>query len=164
MGKCGQDLKVALERLIERAQKLKLIQSDPSKTTSTSAHPTGFRKKKDHRTYLLPYGTSVINNTLPQGVEPIQHKCILVPEHGIFDQDAQGNMCFQRTIEIPNSPTEHLFHLRLECMGHKDLELGFHALISLTLAERRQELRQEDYIWIKPEIEEEAEVFQRLII
>ena len=49
-------------------------------------------------------------------------------------------------------------------MGHKHVELDFHALISIALAERITELRKEDYIWVKPEIEEEAEVFQSLII
>ena len=163
-GKYSQELNVALDRLIKRVMKLKMAKSNYSKQASSSAQLTGTRKKKDNKTYLLPYDTRCINNTLPQGVEPVQHKCILVPENGIFYQDAQGNMCFQRTIKIPNSPTEHLFHLRLECMGHKELELGFHALISIALAERTQELRHEDYIWIKPEIEEEAEVFQSLII
>ena len=49
-------------------------------------------------------------------------------------------------------------------MGHKHVELGFHALISVALAERLPELRQDEYIWIKPEIEEEAEVLRNLVI
>ena len=132
--------------------------------SSSSVHPRQSRMKKDPSSYLLPYGTSLIINTLPLGVEPVQHKCILEPEHGIFYQDAQGNMCFQRTIEIPNSPTQHLYHLRLACMGHKHIGLGFHGLISIALAERLPELRQDEYIWVKPEIEEEAEVRRNLVI
>ena len=116
--------------------------------------------KKDTNGHLLPYGSSLINNTLPQGVEPVQHQCILEPEHGIFYLDAQNNMCFQRTVELPNSPTDHLYHLREACMRHKHVELGYHALISIALAERLPELRQDEYIWVKPEIEEEAEVLR----
>ena len=117
--------------------------------------------KKDQNGHLLPYGTNLINNTLPQGVEPVQHQCLLEPEHGIFYQDAQGNMCFQRTAELQNSPTSHLVDLREACILHKHVELGYHALISVGLAERLLELRQ-DYIWVKPEIEEEAEILRNL--
>ena len=118
---------------------------------------------KDSNGNLLPYGTSLINNTLPHGVDPVQHKCILEPEHGIFYMDALGNMCFQRTVEIPNSPTSHLVDLREACILHKELELGYHGLISLALAERLPELRQ-DYIWVKPDFEEEAEVLRNIQI
>ena len=48
-------------------------------------------------------------------------------------------------------------------MGHKHVELGFHGLISIALAERLPELRQY-YICVKPEIEEEAEVLRNLQI
>ena len=100
---------------------------------------------KDSTCYLLPYGSSLINNTLPQGVEPVQHRCILEPERGIFYLDAQNNMCFQRTEELQIAPTSHLVDLREACILHKHVELGYHALISVALSERLPELRQ-DYI------------------
>jgi len=43
------------------------------------------------------------------------------------------------------------------------VELGFHVLITLALAERRPELR-EDFIWVRPEIEDDVEAFHRLQI
>ena len=65
-------------------------------------------------------------------------------------------MCFQRTSDLPKAQTEHLYHLRLECMGHKEQE-GFHGLIALELETRRQELLQDDYKWMKDEILDDAE-------
>ena len=93
----------------------------------------------------------------------MQHRCILETEHGIFYLDAQSNMCFQRTADLQRAPTSHLVDLREACLPHKHVELGYHALISVALAERLPELRQ-DYIWVKPEIEEEAEVLWNLQI
>ena len=74
----AQELKVALNRLIEKCQRLKLIPAPPSKTPSagtSSAAPR--RSKSKHIPFLLPYGTRYINNTLPVGVEPVQY----VPVH-----------------------------------------------------------------------------------
>ena len=159
-GKYGQELKVALESLIEKAHNTKRSQTDPSRPSSSSIHQRRPRMK-DSIGNLLPYGSSLINNSLPQGVEPVQHQCILEPEHGIFYLDAQNRMCFQRIVEIPNAPTSHLVDLREACLSHKHVELGYHALISVALAERLPELRQ-DYIWVKLEIEEEAEVLRNL--
>ena len=93
----------------------------------------------------------------------MQHQCILEPEHGIFYLDAQNNMCFQRTSELQIAPTNHLVDLRDACLPHKHIEFGYHVLISLALTERRPELR-EDFIWVKPEIEDDAEAFHRFQI
>ena len=104
---------------------------------------------------LLPYGTKVINNTLPAGVEPVQHKVIPFPEPRIFYFDGQ-NMCFQRSEDLAKAPTEHLSNLRHYCMHFPDLEKGFHYLISIKLINRRDELRTVEYAFIKPEIESEV--------
>ena len=95
-GKYGQELKVALLSLIEKAQKTKRSPTDQSGPSSSSVQPRRPRVKDSTGEHLLPYGTDLINNTLPQGVDPVQHQCILEPEHGIFYLDAQGQMCFQR--------------------------------------------------------------------
>ncbi|KAL4581018.1 hypothetical protein LXL04_017224 [Taraxacum kok-saghyz] len=111
-GKYGQELKVALESLIEKAQ-------------NTNGHKLAHQSHPPHQSivdvpdqndHLLPYGSTLINTTLPQGVEPVQHRCILEPEHGIFYLDAQNNMCFQRTSDLQNAPTSHLVDLREACL------------------------------------------------
>ena len=60
-------------------------------------------------------------------------------------------MCFQRTSDLPRAQTEHLFHLRLECMAHQ-LQDGYHGLIALELVSHLKELGLDDFKWIKPEI------------
>ena len=162
-GKYGQELKVALNNLIEKAKNTKRSPTDKSGPSSSSVQPRRPRVKDSTGEHLLPYGTDLINNSLPQGVDPVQHQCILEPVHGIFYLDAQGQMCFQRTSELQIAPTSHLVDLRDACLPHTHIELGYHALISLALAERRPELR-EDFIWVKPEIEYDVETFHRLQI
>ena len=75
----------------------------------------------------------------------------------MFYMDANHQMCFQRTSDLPQAQTEHLYHLRLECMGHPEQE-GFFKLIALELASRREELlKDEEYYWMKDEILSDAE-------
>ena len=74
----------------------------------------------------------------------------------MFYMDANHQMCFQRTCDLPQAQTEHLYHLRLECMGHTEQE-GFYKLIALELATRRQELLHDDFKWMKYEIIEDAD-------
>ncbi|KAL4583301.1 hypothetical protein LXL04_007871 [Taraxacum kok-saghyz] len=141
-GRYGQELKVALVSLIEKAQQTKRSPTNQSGPSSSSVQPRRPRVKDSTGEHLLPYGTDLINNTLPQGVDLVEHQCILEPEHGIFYLDAQGKMCFQRTSELQIAPTSHLVDLRDVCLPHKHIELGYHALISLALVERRPELRE----------------------
>ncbi|KAL4590854.1 hypothetical protein LXL04_003798 [Taraxacum kok-saghyz] len=152
------ELKVALNQLIEKCQRLKLIPAPQSKTPSagtSSAAPR--RSKSKHIPFLLPYGTRYINNTPPTGVEPVQYKFIRFPEHGMFYMDANFQMCFQRTSELPAAQTEHLYHLRLECIGHPKQE-GFYKIISVELERRTVELLvHEEMYWMKDEILSDAE-------
>lgn len=154
----AQELKVALNQLIEKCQRLKLIPAPSSKSPSagtSSAAPR--RSKSKHIPFLLPYGTRYINNTLPAGVEPVQYKFIRQPEHGMFYMDANFQMCFQRTSDLSAAQTEHLYHLRLECMGHPEQE-GFYKIISVELEERSAELlAHEEMYWMKDEILSDAE-------
>ena len=126
-----QELKLALNSLIEKCQRLKLIPADKNKSTPTSsASPKPSRTT--HKEFLYPYSTRYIDNTLPAGVEPVQHLFIRSPEHSMFYMDSNHQMCFQRTSDLPKAQTEHLFHLHLECMGHEK-QYGFHRLIALEL-------------------------------
>ncbi|CAI9285826.1 unnamed protein product [Lactuca saligna] len=59
---------------------------------------------------------------------------------------------FQHTDDLPSAPTEHLFHLRLEGLGHYELERGCHVLISLELHRRLDELKLVQFKSVKPEI------------
>ena len=111
----AQELKVVPSELIAKCQRLKLISAPPVKDPSACTSSVAPKKSKvNHRPYLLPYGTKYINNKLPTGVEPIQLLFIRSPEHGMFYMDANHQMCFQRTTDLPATQTEHLYHLRLE--------------------------------------------------
>ena len=75
----------------------------------------------------------------------------------MFYMDANHQMCFQCTSDLPQAQTEHLYHLRLECMGHPEQE-GYFKLIALELASRQQELLEhEEMYWMKDEILSDAE-------
>ena len=108
---------------------------------------------------VLDFGAGGINNSLPISVDPVQHKFILVPEHGMFYLDKNRKMCFQRTAEIPKAPTTHLVGLRQMCMSHQDLSGEFHILIAMELLNRRQELLDSPYWPVKIEAEAEYEEF-----
>ena len=75
----------------------------------------------------------------------------------MFYMDANHQMCFQRTSDLPAAKTEHLYYLRLECMGHPEQE-GFYKIIALELASRKEELlAHEEMYWMKDEILSDAE-------
>ena len=75
----------------------------------------------------------------------------------MFYMDANHQMCFQRTSDLPAAQTEHLYHLRLECMGHPEQE-GFFKIIALELENRREDLlADEQMYWMKDEILSDAE-------
>ncbi|CAI9300137.1 unnamed protein product [Lactuca saligna] len=81
------------------------------------------------------------------------------PEQGIFYVDNQNQMCFQRTEDLPNAPTEHLFNLLLKVIRYKELEKGYHVLISFEHSKHLVDLHLDDFNWLKPEILTEAETF-----
>ena len=66
-------------------------------------------------------------------------------------------MLFQRSDDLEKAPTDHLFNLRLELMGHSRTTSNFQVLISKELNERREELKKDEYQWIRKEICDEAE-------
>ena len=75
----------------------------------------------------------------------------------MFYMDVNHQMCFQRKSDVPVAQTEHLYHLRLECMGHPEQE-GYFKIIALELANRREELlADEEMYWKKDEILSDAE-------
>ena len=162
--KAAAEVKIAIETLIDKVRRLGLIPSEdkPKRRSSSSAIASSSRSvnpsKPDPCQLLLPYGTRIINNSLPAGVEPVQHKFIPEPEHGIFYFDG-NRMCFQRSADLQKAPTEHLLNLRLACMDFPNLEKGFHYLISNELITRREELKIGVFGWTKPEIEAEVTKF-----
>ena len=75
----------------------------------------------------------------------------------MFYMDANFQMCFQRTSDLLAAPTVHLYHLRLECMGHPEQE-GFLKIIAVELERRKQELLDdEEMYWMKDQILADAE-------
>lgn len=93
----------------------------------------------------------VINNSLSLGVIPKELLFIKSPVHGMFYRGVNGVICFMRSNDIPNAPTDHLFHLRLVCMYHGIVDF-FHFLLYFQFRKRREELVINDYKWIKTEI------------
>lgn len=156
-GKNAVELREALNRLITKVKGLGLIAADKAvkypSSASVRAPPTG---RIHDVNCLLPFGTVYINNTLPVGVHPVQHLHITHPEQGMFYMDGGNQMCFQRAAELSKAPTEHLFELRLECMGHIDLQKGFHLMISMELYKRKDELKIDKFQYVKPEIESDV--------
>jgi hypothetical protein len=74
----------------------------------------------------------------------------------MFYMDANNQMCFQHISDLPAAQNEHLYHLRLECMGHP--QEGFFKIIALELENRREEmLADEEMYWIKDEILSDVE-------
>ena len=68
-------------------------------------------------------------------------------------------MCFKCTDDLPSAPTEHLFHLRLEGLGHYELEKGYRVLISLEMNRRLDELKLDQFRWVKLENFKEVDKF-----
>ncbi|CAI9272071.1 unnamed protein product [Lactuca saligna] len=63
---------------------------------------------------------------------------------------SSNQMLFQCTDDLPSALTEHLFHLRLEGLGHYEQERGYRVLISLELSRRLDELKLDQFRWVKP--------------
>lgn len=93
------------------------------------------------------------------GIDLVQLLFIHKPKHDILYMDESHQMCFQCLDDLAKAPTKHLFHLRLECMGHKELEDNYYFLISLELNKRKEDMGIPDYSWIKPKIRDEVDEF-----
>ena len=74
------------------------------------------------------------------------------PDHEIFYLNSQNQMCFQCNDDLPSSPIEHLFHLLLEGLGHYHLERGYRVLILLELNRILDELKLDQFRWVKVQI------------
>nr|KAJ0198041.1 hypothetical protein LSAT_V11C700384070 [Lactuca sativa] len=156
-------LTCALHLLIKKVQRLDLVPKERPQHQGQSSSVPRIRRTKfqvdSEDVLVLNIGAGGINNSLPIGVDPVQHKFISVPEHGMFYLDKNRKMCFQRTAEIPRAPTTHLVGLRQMCMSHQDLSGEFHILIAMELLNRRQELLDSPYWPVKTEAEAEYEEF-----
>nr|KAJ0186290.1 hypothetical protein LSAT_V11C900505330 [Lactuca sativa] len=159
----SSELTCALHLLIKKVQRLDLVPKErPQHQGQMSSVPRSRRSKfhvDGEEVLVLDFGADVINNSLPLGVDPVQHQFISAPEHGMFYLDKNRRMCFQRTTEIPKAPTTHLVGLRQMCMSHQDLSGEFHILIAMELLNRRQELLDSPYWPVKIEAEAEYEEF-----
>nr|KAJ0215092.1 hypothetical protein LSAT_V11C300128740 [Lactuca sativa] len=159
----SSELTCALHLLIKKVQRLDLVPKErPQHQGQRSSVPRSRRTKfhvDGEEVLVLDFGADVINNSLPLGVDPVQHQFISAPEHGMFYLDKNRRMCFQRTTEIPKAPTTHLLGLRQMCMSHQDLSGEFHILIAMELLNRRQELLDSPYWPVKIEAEAEYEEF-----
>nr|KAJ0188603.1 hypothetical protein LSAT_V11C900505350 [Lactuca sativa] len=159
----SSELTCALHLLIKKVQRLDLVPKErPQHQGQRSSVPRTRRTKfqaDSEDVLVLDFGAGGINNSPPVSVDPVQHKFISVPEHGMFYLDKNRKMCFQRTVEIPKAPTSHLIGLRQMCMSHQDLSGEFHILIAMELLNRRQELLDSPYWPVKIEAEAEYEEF-----
>nr|KAJ0202042.1 hypothetical protein LSAT_V11C600336070 [Lactuca sativa] len=159
----SSELTYALHLLIKKVQRLDLVPKErPLHLGQRSSVPRSRRTKfhvDGEDVLVLDFGAGVINNSLPLGVDPIQHQFISAPEHGMFYLDKNRRMCFQRTTEIPKAPTTHLVGLRQMCMSHQELSGEFYILIAMELLNRRQELLDSPYWPVKIEAEAEYEEF-----
>nr|KAJ0215988.1 hypothetical protein LSAT_V11C300154590 [Lactuca sativa] len=157
------ELTCALHLLIKKVQRLDLVPKErPQHQGQRSSVPRTRRTKfqvDGEDVLVLDFGAGGINNSLPISVDPVRHKFISVPEHGMFYLDKNRRLCFQRTVEIPKAPTTHLVGLRKMCMSHQDLSGEFHILIGMELLNRRQELLDSPYWPVKIEAEAEYEEF-----
>nr|KAJ0210324.1 hypothetical protein LSAT_V11C400198580 [Lactuca sativa] len=159
----SSELTCALHLLIKKVQRLDLVPKErPQHSGQRSSVPRSRRTKfhvDGEDVLVLDFGAGVINNSLPLGVDPVQHQFISAPEHGMYYLDKNRRMCFQRTTEIPKAPTTHLVGLRKMCMSHQDLSGEFHILIAMELLNRRQESLDSPYWPVKIEAEAEYEEF-----
>ncbi|CAI9296761.1 unnamed protein product [Lactuca saligna] len=159
----AQEVKLVIQQLLNKVKKLNLVPSvGPSsagQSIPSSSGRTRAPRKYKNTMCLLPYKTQYINNELPMGVELVQYTFSPEPEHGIFSLDRLNHMCYRRTGDLPSAPTEHLFHLRLQVLGHYVLEKGYCMLISLKLSKRRDEVKLDQFRWVKLEILKEDEKF-----
>nr|KAJ0193839.1 hypothetical protein LSAT_V11C800403120 [Lactuca sativa] len=157
------ELTCALHLLIKKVQRLDLVPKERPQHQGQRSSVPRTRKTKfqvdSEDVLVLDFGAGGINNSLPISVDPVQHKFISVPEHGMFYLDKNRKMCFQQTVEIPKAPTSHLVGLRQMCMSHQDLLGEFHILIGMELLNRRQELLDSPYWPVKIEAEAEYEEF-----
>jgi hypothetical protein len=161
----SSELMLALQMLIKKVQRLELVPSTPQPQRDQASSSVRSRVRRsgyhaEEEVFVLDFGSKEINNSLPMGVDPIQHLFITEPEHGIFYLDKNHRMCFQRTAEIPKAPLDHLVGLRQGCMGHEDLEKSYHILIAIELLNRRTELLNSPHWPVKIEAEAELEDFQ----
>ncbi|CAI9280263.1 unnamed protein product [Lactuca saligna] len=154
----AQEVKLAIETLINKVKKLNLVPSVGPSQPSTSERTSKPKISKSTK-FLLPYGTRYINNKKSVGIEPIQHMFIWELEHGIFYLASQNQMCFQHIEDLLDAPIEHLFNLHLEGMRHKYMEIGYCVLISFKLNKHLTDLHLDDSKWLKPEILTKAEKF-----
>ena len=53
----------------------------------------------------------MINTELPDCLSMPAGNIIMKPEHGIYFEDGNGKLCFQRATEISKAPTQHLTNL-----------------------------------------------------
>ncbi|CAI9300651.1 unnamed protein product [Lactuca saligna] len=150
-GSHAQEVTLAIQQLLNKVKKLNRVPSLGPSRPSTPGRPCAPRQSNNTK-FLLLYGTRYINNKLPTGVEPIQYMFIRELEHSIFYLDGQNYMCFQYTDELPAAPTKHLFHLRMEGLSHFEHEREHCVLISLEISKRLEELKNDDFEWVKHEI------------
>lgn len=146
-------MRFVLERLITKVKSLDLVPNTSTKPFSSSMVASVPRKRTPNNIiFILLYDTMVINNSVPMGVDLLQYMFIHQPKHNIFYIDESQHMCFQCSIDLAKAPTEHLVHLRIECMGHIELEKNLHFLISLEVNKRRKELEICDYFQVNPKV------------
>lgn len=139
-----EELKLALQQMINKLKRLNLVPSVGPSQPFTSTTTPKQRKSKKFK-FLLPFGTVYTNKRFPVSVESIQHLIIREPEHDILYLDEQNHMCFECTEDLHSTPTKHLFHLCLECMGHEEVEQDYHWLISLEQSKCIEEFKGENF-------------------
>lgn len=152
----AQELKLAIILMINEIRNLNLVPIPDASSMPIASFSARSGRRSQHSRFLLPYGTTYINNSLPVNVECIQHFFIKEPGHGLLCIDNNDHICIQWSIDLHKAPIEHLFHLRLGCKRKPEADC-YHWIIYYKLDKRRDELACNDYRWIKPYIISDAE-------
>ena len=94
----SSELTCALHLLIKKVQRLDLVPKERSQQQGSSSSIPRNRRTRfqvdGEDVLVLNFGAEELNNSLPIGVEPVQHQFISVPEHGMFYLDKNRKMCF----------------------------------------------------------------------
>lgn len=147
--------------MMNKVNNINLASTSASTSTSYSKPPptssSWYRiRRTKYASYLLPFASFFINNSLLVGAILDEHLLIRSPIHAMFYRDANGITCFMRSSDIHNALTDHFIYLWLVWMS-QEIVICFHQLLSFELSNIRRELLTYVYKWIKLEINIEAD-------
>lgn len=103
---------MAMGKLMEKVHKLNIVAPPPPPEPSQRQIRRRQKCENEHIKGLIPDGSRLINNKLPQTNVPEFYKTVNKPIYVVFYQDKNQRMCFQRHAYLHRAPTHHLVCLR----------------------------------------------------